>query len=309
MSYHQDWKVEDWRRLFDEFKALQVSRLVLQWSVSADLAFYPTNTLQAGSCPPLDTILGLADESGVKVSVGLWHDPEYWKNIAGPAGLVEVYLRRAALRSVQICRELTPLVRRHPSFEGWYISEEVDDTSWNEPLRRKLILEHLSVLSADLRTGLPEAKVSVSGFSNARLDPESLAQFWSSALAGSSIDTLYFQDGIGTRKLELEYLPLYLGAVKRAAGGAGRTLGVVVEVFEQKAGGDTAVFKAVPASLSRIDRQIELAARYAGDRIVAFSLPDYMTGAAGDAPRRLLEGYMRKYIASGPRASANPPDR
>jgi hypothetical protein len=82
-----------------------------------------------------------------------------------------------------------------------------------------------------------------------------------------------------------------------------------VEVFDQTSGPgrDSSVFSAVPAPLARIDRQIALAAQFATPDIVAFSVPEYMTPAAGEASRRLLEGYMRKYIqAESPRAATQP---
>jgi len=309
LNHHQEWKAEDWRRLFDEFSAMRMSRVIVQWSVSEDLAFFASTSFRHGPTPPLEMILDLADARGMKVSVGLWHDPGYWRNVAAPAAAVEVYLRRAGLRATAIAEELAPSVASHPSFEGWYISEEIDDTNWVEPQRRKILKEHLESLSASLHIPVPNAIVSLSSFSNARLDPGALEVFWKSVLAGSSIDRLLFQDGIGAHKLELEYLPPFLSAMKRATAASGRSLAVVVEVFDQTSGpgGDSSVFSAVPAPLARIDRQIALAAQFATPDIVAFSVPEYMTPAAGEASRRLLEGYMRKYIqAESPRAATQP---
>lgn len=309
LNHHQEWKAEDWRRLFDEFSAMRMSRVIVQWSVSEDLAFFASTSFRHGPTPPLEMILDLADARGMKVSVGLWHDPGYWRNVAAPAAAVEVYLRRARLRATAIAEELAPSVASHPSFEGWYISEEIDDTNWVEPQRRKILKEHLESLSASLHIPVPNAIVSLSSFSNARMDPGSLEVFWKSVLAGSSIDRLLFQDGIGAHKLELEYLPPFLSAMKRATAASGRSLAVVVEVFDQTSGpgGDSSVFSAVPAPLARIDRQIALAAQFATPDIVAFSVPEYMTPAAGEASRRLLEGYMRKYIqAESPRAATQP---
>lgn len=309
LNHHQEWKAEDWRRLFDEFSAMRMSRVIVQWSVSEDLAFFASTSFRHGPTPPLEMILDLADARGMKVSVGLWHDPGYWRNVAAPAAAVEVYLRRARLRATAIAEELAPSVASHPSFEGWYISEEIDDTNWVEPQRRKILKEHLESLSASLHIPVPNAIVSLSSFSNARLDPGALEVFWKSVLAGSSIDRLLFQDGIGAHKLELEYLPPFLSAMKRATAASGRSLAVVVEVFDQTSGpgGDSSVFSAVPAPLARIDRQIALAAQFATPDIVAFSVPEYMTPAAGEASRRLLEGYMRKYIqAESPRAATQP---
>jgi hypothetical protein len=306
---HQDWGAEDWRRLFDEFSAMQVSRIVVQWSVSEDLAFFASKSFRHGPNPPLETILGMADARGMKVQVGLWHDPGYWGNVAAPPQAVEVYLRRARLRATAIADELAPSMAGHNSFEGWYISEEIDDTNWVEPAKRKILKEHLESLSAALHLAAPKASVSLSCFSNARMDPASFETFWSSMLAGSSVDRLMFQDGIGAHKLELEYLGPYLSAIKRAATASERELSVIVEVFDQTGGPglDGGVFKAVPAPLARIEKQITLAAEFAGPDIVAFSVPEYMTPAAGDASRNLLEGYLRKYVRKeSPRAATQP---
>ena len=190
------------------------------------------------------------------------------------------------------------MARSHSSFQGWYISEEIDDSSWNEPTRRKILLDHLAILTAGLREITPESQVGISAFSNARLDPESFSEFWKKIMTESSIDILYFQDGIGSNKLELNYLPLYLDAADRAVRATNRALAIVVELFEQKKeeGDSKEKFQAVPASLSRIGRQMELAAHYASNRIMAFSIPDYMQSAGVDSARSLYWDYIRKYI-------------
>ena len=309
LDHHQEWKAEDWNHLFDEFVAMRISKIVVQWSVSDDLAFFASTAFRHGPNPPLETILDLADARGMKVTVGLWHDPGYWSSVAGPAQAVEVYLRRSRLRAISIAEELAPSMERHPSFDGWYVSQEIDDTNWVQPERRGILKEHLQSLSASLHIPVPKAEVSLSCFSNAHLDPGTLEAFWTFMLTGSSIDRLLFQDGIGAHKLELEYLAPFLSAMKRATVASGRDLAVIVEVFDQTGGPgrDDGVFSAVPAPLSRIDRQIMLAAEFATPDIVAFSVPEYMTPAAGEASRKLLEGYVRKYVkAESPRAATQP---
>ncbi len=309
LDHHQEWKAEDWTRLFDDFTAMRISKIVIQWSVSGDQAFFASTAFRHGPNPPIETILGLADARGMKVSVGLWHDPDYWRNVAASAAALEVYLRRASLRATAIAEELAPSMANHPSFEGWYISEEIDDTNWVEPMRRTILKEHLQNLSAGLHIPVPKAGVSLSCFSNANMDPGALETFWKSVLAGSSIDRLLFQDGIGAHKLELDYLAPFLSAMKRATAASGRDLGVIVEVFDQTSGPgrDDGAFSAVPAPLARIDRQIMLAAEYGAPDIVAFSVPEYMTPAGGEASRKLLEAYVRKYIKpESPRAATQP---
>jgi len=298
LNRHLEWSDEDWRQLFDDFGTLQISRLVVQWSVSSELAFYPSETFHHEGPNPIEQILKLADETGIGVQIGLWHDPDFWNNIKAPAELLESYLRRARYHCRIIANELAPAARSHPSFQGWYISEEIDDSSWNEPVRRKILLEHLAELAQDLKKISPETAVGISAFSNARLDPESFREFWQSILVESSIDILYFQDGIGTKKLDLNYLSLYLDAANLATRETNCIVSVVVELFEQKPeeGGREETFQAVPAPLSRIERQIEAAAPYAGNRIMAFSIPDYMQSAGSNTARRLYRDYIRKHI-------------
>lgn len=309
LDSHQDWTTQQWNNLFDEFATMRISKIVVQWSVSEDLAFFTSRTFRHGPNPPLEAILGLADTRGMKVLVGLWNDPGYWRNVAAPAQAVEVYLRRARLRASTIAEELVPFVTQHPSFGGWYISEEIDDTNWVQPERRRILKEHLQSMSSRLHALTPNADVSLSCFSNGNMDPDSFEAFWTSVLKDSAIDRLLFQDGIGAHKLELEYLAPFLSAMKRATAAGGRDLTVIVEVFDQTggAGRNDGSFSAVPAPLARIDRQIALAAEFATPDIVAFSVPEYMTPAAGEASRKLLDAYVRKYIKpESPRAATQP---
>jgi len=295
---HTEWDEADWRQLFNDFKTLRISKLVIQWSVSSDLAFYPSETYRSKGKFPLPFILKLADEAGFEVHIGLWHDPNFWNNIKGAPELLESYLRHSRYRSKTIAKEIALMAQAHDSFQGWYIGEEIDDSNWNEPIRRKILLDHLANLTEDLREITPGAELGISSFSNARLDPESFCVFWKTILAQSSIDTLYFQDGIGTHKLEMNYLPLYLDAVNRAANDSGCALSIVVELFEQKTekGIPVESFQAIPAPLSRIERQMELAARHSKNRTMAFSIPDYMSSSGVDTAQHLYRDYMRKFI-------------
>ena len=115
---HGDWQPADWGRLFDYFKKLRLSQLVLQWTVYDDLAFFPTTTYRQVSRPPLSTIMQLADAAGLHVWVGLSHDPEFWDKIRRDPKLVEVYFRRLRLRDEAIARELAAQLLAPPFFSG-----------------------------------------------------------------------------------------------------------------------------------------------------------------------------------------------
>ncbi len=299
----QTWTDAKLRGLFLDFRQLGLSRLVVQWTVVGNNAFYPSRAFESLRNPPLERILALGDEFAVRVRVGLAYDPEFWTHVGietAPRDL-DVYLQRLRRRSITAARELAPLVRQHRSFDGWFLTEEVDDVNWLLPERRVLIRSYLADLRDALRSVEPAANVAVSGFSNAYCDPSTLEAFWRELLTASHVDVLLFQDGIGTHKLELRYAGLYLAAIKRAAAGSGRALSIVAELFDQVEGPPVTdrPFKAVPAQIERIERQIALAGEASTDGVFAFSVPDYMLRDAGPDAGRLFGDYVKRFRASG----------
>jgi len=292
---HRQWEVDQWRQLFDYFRQLHLSQLIVQWTVRGQSAFYASGYYEAGETPPLETILNLADEAGVSVRVGLAHDPEYWQRINRRPASVDSYLRQSRFRSLSVAKELVPIVEAHSCFQGWYVTEEIDDVNWLEPPLRQILFDHLGRLTAELRALTPTAEISLSGFSNANTDPVAFEKFWNGLLEATEVDVVLLQDGIGVDKLDLDYLELYLAAARKAVDGKERDLQVVVEVFQQVDGLpiNDKPFRAVPASLERIARQLEQAARYSPAGSIAFSIPEYMTPLGGQDAGQLFQGYLK----------------
>ncbi len=293
---HGTWTDEAWRSLFGDLRRLGALDVVVQWTVYDDTAFYPTARYVPVAHPPLEPILTLADELGMTVTVGLAHDPAFWSKVNRAPALVEPYLRTLQVRSEAVAGELVPLVTRHPSFRGWYITEEIEDGSWKDARARAALFESLRRLAGALRAMTPGAKIAISGFSNAETHPTTFGEFWTSLLRTAPIDVLMFQDGIGTKKQALSFLPLYLAAARDATTVNGRDLQVIVEIFQQTGDGGTFV----PAPLPRIERQLKLARRYSGARgPIAFSIPEYMTPLGGAAAERLFEAYLTRIARPG----------
>lgn len=292
---HGEWNEGKWRELFKHFQALELDWLVIQWTLYGSRAFYPSEIHEPVLHPPLETVMRLADEAGMKVFVGLAHDESYWMNIDREPDLLDVYLQRLNVHSLTVAREVKEIVEDHPSFEGWYISQEIDDVHWLEPARKRILVDALTCLAMQLVEEVPKARVAISGFSNAHADPEALGRFWAQ-LVGSGLDVVLFQDGIGVRKLDLRHLPIYLGALRKAVELEEGELWVVVENFRQIEGPpiDDGPFKAVPASLARLTRQLELAVAHTSRELIAFSVPEYMTPLGGKEAQKLFEAYRRK---------------
>lgn len=297
---HAEWTLETWRDLFECLQQLQLSELVIQWTVYENTAFSPSATFDSVTKPPLETVLELADEAGIKVILGLISDPQYWETIRQDPSLVRAYLQRLGERSESLASELAPVVHAHPSFQGWYIPQEIEDKTWGEPGRRKALFEYLRTLASRLREITPEARVAISGFSQAPAEPRTIEDFWGNLLKQAPIDVVFFQDGIGVDNLRLDHLPDYLAAVAKAVELHSRELQVIVEIFRQVDGPpfNDHPFRAVPAPLGRIHRQMQLVAQYTSAGTIAFSVPEYMTPLGGSEAGKLFHDYRATYALS-----------
>jgi len=288
--HHQDWPAEKWSKIFNYLKLMQIEEVIVQWTVYDDVAFYSSQENRDIPLQALDQISTLASANGIKVWLGLVYDSQFWSKIQRDPFLVEVYLRRLRLKSEEVA---SVLARNYPNLEGWYIATEIDDQHWQESDNRRVLFDYLKNLTAYLHQLVPSAPVAISGFSNAFLDPSTLENFWASLLKGSEIDVIFFQDGIGTQKLRLSYLPLYLEAIQNAAKRQGRRLKIVVELFRQV---QADPFQAVPASWESFQQQLAVAEQYAPANLLAFSIPEYMSPLGGEAAAHLYHQYLKTYI-------------
>lgn len=289
---HGLWPREKWRTLFDDFRQLGLEHIVVQWVAYDDLVFFDSSAYSTVTHPPLETILQLADESDMRVLVGLAHDSQFWQKIDRRPNLVEVYFGRRIAAARALLAELAPRVQQHAAFEGWYIADEIDDVNWQTDERRQILVAYLRNLTDHLHRITPQRPVALSGFSNAKMSPASFAGLWDDLLGAAAIDMLLFQDGIGAQKLTLSELRIYLNALQPVIRSKQRQLRVVVELFQQ----DTAPindvpFRAFPAPLERIRHQLALAAEYTAYPI-AFSVPDYMNPQDGTDQETLFRAYL-----------------
>jgi len=295
LEQNGSWNRARWEGLFDSFQAIGLRQVVIQWTLQDKRAYFATETFVQAPQPPLETILQLAEARGIELYLGLAADSDYWEKIKQTPVHQEEYLNRLRWKSERVAQEIAVIAARYKSFKGWYIPEEIDDLTWRPPKARELLYRHIRQLSGFLKKLTPGGMVSLSCFSNARMDPESYEAFWNKLLRETAVDILLFQDGAGTAKLPLELLPDYLKAVRSAVDANGKKLQVVVELFEVVS---ESPFKAIPAPLFRIRQQLQMASDYATDGINSFSVPDYMSFEGGTAAMELLQNY-QKYRGGG----------
>ena len=298
LSHHGGWEGSDWRELFVYFSELRLSQIIIQWSVIDDIAFYPSSFYQHLPNHPLEIILKLADEYKIDVFIGLAYDTQYWTKISGDPKALEAYFKHLHERSFRVASELSLLAMKHPSFQGWYIVEEIDDINWRNAEARQVLFKYLEKLSKRLHAITPDKQVALSGFSNGALSPADFQSFWRALLVSANIDVVLFQDGIGVNKLQMDNLPRYFEAINKAASEAGAELQAIIETFTQVAGTpiDAQPFRAIPAPLERIIWQLSIAAQYS-EKNIAFSVPEYMTPKGGLKAEQLYERYTTDFLS------------
>ncbi|KJU82772.1 conserved hypothetical protein, secreted [Candidatus Magnetobacterium bavaricum] len=282
---------QQWKELFDYMTTLDIKYIIIQWTVYGEMNYLKTPDFTIKHRKSIEYILEETSNRNIKVFLGLYSDDQFWERLKAPPEIVEVYLKRQYVNATKIADDLLPLISRYPSFWGWYISEEIDDVNWQTDYKQKILCNYLHELSKHLKKIMPTAKVGISGFTNAGTDPISLKELWENIFSNSSIDILFFQDGIGVNKLTFFELPIYLDAIKKAAETHNVHLSVIVEIMTMLKENP---FTAEPAPISRILKQLTIASQFSNFGITAFSVPEYMTPLSGNKAQLLFEEYIRK---------------
>jgi len=290
---HGQWSENDWIIFFSHLKKLKIDDLYLQWTVVDTRSFFSSSSFQTVKHPPLEIILKLAEQLEIKVNIGLVYDYEYWNQITKNSDQVKIYLDGLLNRSKLAAEQITAIATNYKSFNGWYITEEMDDLNWRVDDKREHLFAYLEQLSNLLEKLTPGYQIAISGFCNGKIEVAEFKEFWNQLLKRTKIKLALFQDGIGTNKLTFSKLPSYLAAFKKTAIDNQREIGVIVEIFRQTDGYpiNKKTFHALPASLYRINRQRQLASRFS-QNIVAFSIPNYMMPIAGSSEKALYNRYL-----------------
>jgi len=289
------WTQNDWNALMAEMSAVGVDTLYLQWTQLDRFNIFEENSRQDLAAPIINRILASAEAYGIKLWLGLVYDPGYWGRIRQEAPLVEVYLRRHRVSNLELVTKLHDAAGSSPAFAGWYITEEIDDVTWQDVAKKNLLIEHLAATVADIHTVTPDVPIAISGFTSATLDPAALADFWFDLLNQSGIDVFMMQDGYGVHqgKILPEDMAIYMQSLRDAANAAGAEFAVVVELFTQVSGEpiNDEAFAAVPAGFDRLPEQLALAANFSDQR-VGFSMPEFMSSGGPPSAGALYRDYV-----------------
>ncbi|WP_161788481.1 DUF4434 domain-containing protein [Desulfonatronum thiodismutans] len=294
---HADWPEQTWDTLCADLKAMGIQEIILQWSLITEPAFFwrltPDRRMEVPDdlvdpAPVVDLIVEAARRHGLSVRFGLTEDPAWWEKIKNEAGLVEVFLNRLLQDQLSLARTLVERYGEDLVFAGFYIPQEIDDATWIDAQRLNRLTNHLARLTDGLRELSPEVEISVSCFATGRNDPIGFAALMAALASSGNITEVLYQDGLGTERLLPTESAAYLEALATSIPRTGARLRVIVETFAPAEDG----LGFVPASMERIAGQLRQAKQFAGDDIVAFSIPDYLHPVAGSRAEVLYNDYL-----------------
>lgn len=292
---HAEWTLNDWYALMAELDAVGVETLYLQWTQLDRFNIFEEGSRQDLARPVIERVVQAAERYDIKLWLGLVYDPQYWSRIREETPLVEVYLRRHRVSNLELVERLHASVGSSPSFAGWYITEEIDDVTWQDLGKRDVLVKHLAATVSDIRAATPGVPIAISGFTSATLDPAALGDFWFDLLTKSDIDVFMMQDGYGVHQGNIlpEDMALYMAELRRATETAGAEFAVIVELFTQVSGPgiDDQAYAAVPASFDRLPEQLGLAAQFSDQR-VGFAVPEYMSSGGPPSAGALYRSYV-----------------
>ena len=282
----------DWRREVALLAATGVRTVVIQFTGDQQGAFDRQHPQQ-----PVRTLARAAAAAGMDVWLGLHADPRWPHRFdlehALPPPLDD---RHQATALAALCRQL-------PRCQGFYLSPELDDAGGVAAIPR--MTGFLARTTAALRALAPDHRIAMAPFFSGTLSPAQHAELWRPMLP--LVDVFMLQDrvgsGVGTPALARRYLESLRPLLPPAT-----ELWSVVELFDQQAGPprDQAAFRAQPARWSLIARSLS-EERAAADRLIAFSVLDYMDPRRGGDAARLHTNYRAWCDATGPTTKGRMP--
>lgn len=278
-----------WEAKVDEMASLGLKYIVLMASAmvypDSCEAYFNTNIYpraQMGAVDPIGALLRAADRHGMRVFVGagfygFWQDTLH--NMTSPD-----VTKRAFLAMEQLYAQYG----HHPSFYGWYLPDELGIC----PYYSEEFIRYTNLYTAHGKSFDSNLKILIAPYGTNMLKADDA---FVKQIERLDCDIIAYQDEIGVRKSTPDQTPAYYEALRKAHDKAGRAaLWADMEVFEFER--DVYTSALLPASMERIERQIQSIAPYADEILMyqylgMFNKPDTTTFCGHTDSTRLYTEY------------------
>ncbi|MBR4748654.1 MAG: DUF4434 domain-containing protein [Abditibacteriota bacterium] len=286
---HQNWGPEEWAKDFDAMRSIGIDEVYLIRCGYKKQTAFPSEVLtrEEGCRMPSEDLaelfLTLADRRGMRFFFGTYDSGNYW--------LSGEYEREVAL-SKAVCREAYDRYSGHPSFAGWYISNEISR-------RIPGITELFGDLGGYLKelSGLP---VMISPYIHGKKQPgigeagqitaDEHYREWESIFAAISgyVDIVAFQDG----HVDYEELPEFLAANKALGDKYGVECRTNTETFDR----DMPI-KFLPIKWEKLLCKLKAAEQAGYEKAITFEFSHFMSPNSMYLSAGHLYNRYREYLA------------
>jgi hypothetical protein len=283
---YQDWMMSRdaaaWRCDLEAMERAGIDLVIVQWLEHENTRYMPADS---AAFDPTRVILEYADAHRMRVFLGLATIDRWHERITYPR-----YLERAATLSMRLADQAWARYGRHPSFAGWYIPQEIRYGNLRPELVSQLrgFLRRQSDHCRAISGGKPVAIAPTPAQSPS---PEAFRAFIADILAGSGVDILILQDGVGANRreksMDSNVVP-YFRAMRETCDPAGIELWSDIEIFQHRTRGSGRE----PAPVGRILEQIDAESSFVTS-FVMFDFFHYMSPCRGGEQERLFEDYLR----------------
>jgi hypothetical protein len=279
------YSTEQWQGLLTRMSKVGIATLIVQWTAEPPVLYFRDQDLDfREKYDAVERLLAAASNRNFSIFLGLQSDPAFWKEItARDKPLRDYFLLRQA-QNERLQAALLKAFGPRQDWVGYYIPDEIDDFSWRDAARRKLLADYLRATTRSLREHDPKRSIAISAFFRTRTAPRIFTGTLSALAAETKVDYLLLQDGAGHGDPPDDVLPIYYQSLLSARGERGPELWAVLEAFRQTSRG-AEPFAAKPAPADAFDRQIRAAAGF--KRRVIFAFPDYVDPKRGPEAQAL----------------------
>ena len=269
-----------WAVLMQELRRMGLRSVTLQWSSIDTVDFYRGRPGATEVLPLLPVVLRAAHDAGLRSWLGLHHDGAWWQAAGLPDEALDAYLAARIADLEQRVPALRAAVAGAP-VAGWYVSDELDDATWQAPEREAALTRYLGQLRSRLEHAAPGRPVAVSAFANHAQSAAEYGAQLGRIGAASGIERLLLQDGVGAGKSTVEQAHDTAQGVAAALRGSAVRLGMIVELFEIRKKTTAQDAATVPAPLAAIQARIAASAGAGDLPLTSFSHAHHLSAFGG----------------------------
>ena len=247
---------EQWAAKIKEVADAGLKYLVLMATAVYFRAFFKTDIYplwELGCSDPLEVVLSAADTYGIRFFIGggFYGDWESDRIITDPVG------ERDRLRAME---QIAGRYAHHPSFYGWYWPDE----AFLNPRFAPEFIRYVNLNSSLAHRITPGKRTMIAPYGTRVVVPD---DNYVRQLDMLDIDIVAYQDEVGVRKSRVDETSHFYQGLRRAHDRSQRAkLWADVEIFDFE--GETYKSALIPASFSRVQRQLEAVSPWVDEILV-----------------------------------------